>query len=205
MAKQYNIVFDFGGVLFHWHPPSFLARMWPGQDGEASARAFFENYQGAWGEFDQGLITQDEVIARIAAKNGWSEAQVRTIVEAVPAELALKPETATLIEELKAAGHRLFFLSNMPAPLAEHLERSHPLARWFETGVFSSRVQQCKPGREIFATAEATYGVPAASLVLLDDHPANVEAARSFGWQAVLFRDAAQARAELLAQGWALA
>jgi len=205
MTKQYNIVFDFGGVLFHWHPPSFLARMWPGQDGEASARAFFENYQGAWGEFDQGLIGQDEVIARIALKNGWSEAEVRTIVEAVPAELALKPETAALIEELKAAGHRLFFLSNMPAPLAEHLERSHPLARWFEAGVFSSRVKQCKPGREIFATAEATYGVPADSLVLLDDHPANVEAARSFGWQAVLFRDAAQARAELLAGGLALA
>lgn len=200
-----NIVFDFGGVLFHWHPPSFLAKQWPHRDGEASARAFFENYQGAWGEFDQGLIGQDEVIARIAAKNGWTEVEVRAIVEAVPAELALKPDTAALIEELKAAGHRLFFLSNMPGPLAEHLEANHPLSRWFETGVFSSRVKQCKPGREIFAAAEATYGVPAESLVLIDDHPANVEAARSFGWQAVLFRDAAQARAELLAAGVTLA
>jgi len=196
-----NIVFDFGGVLFHWHPASFLARQWPHRDGEASALAFFENYQGAWGEFDQGLITQDEVIARIAARNGWSETEVRAVVEAVPAELALKPETAALIEALKAAGHRLFFLSNMPAPLAEHLARHHPIARWFEGGVFSSRVKQCKPGRAIFDIAAEHFGLAHEELLLLDDHPANVEAARTLGWQAILFSTAEQARHELVERG----
>jgi putative hydrolase of the HAD superfamily len=197
-----NLVFDFGGVLFHWHPASFLARMWPGRGaGDALALAFFENYQGAWGEFDQGLITQDEVIARVAARNGWSEAEVRAVVEAVPAELALKQDTAALIEELKAAGHRLFFLSNMPAPLAEHLERSHPLARWFETGVFSSRVKHCKPGRAIFEMAAERFGMAPESLLLLDDHPANVDAARGLGWQAHLFTTAGEARRELVERG----
>ena len=196
-----NVVFDFGGVLFHWHPASFLARQWPHRDGEASALAFFENYQGAWGEFDQGLITQDEVIARIAARNAWDEAEVRGIVEAIPAELALKVKTAALIEELKAAGHRLFFISNMPVPFAEHLEGEHPLSRWFERGVFSSRVKQCKPGRDIFAIATESFGVAPGELLLLDDHPANVEAARAHGWQAVLFTTAAQARNELVERG----
>ena len=193
-----NVVFDFGGVLFHWHPPSFLAQQWPHRDGEASALAFFENYQGAWGEFDQGLLTQDEVVARIAERNAWDEAEVRAIVEAVPAELALKAETAALIEELKATGHRLFFLSNMPAPLAEHLERSHPIARWFEAGVFSSRVKQCKPGREIFEIAAERFGVAPEDLLLIDDHPVNVEAAQRLGWQTVLFTSAVQARNELV-------
>ena len=193
-----NIVFDFGGVLFHWHPPSFLARQWPQRDGEASALAFFENYQGAWGEFDQGLIGQDEVVARIAARNAWDEAEVRAVVEAVPAELAPKPETAALIEELKAAGHRLFFLSNMPEPLSEHLERSHPIARWFEAGVFSSRVKQCKPGRAIFEIAAERFGVAPEELLLIDDHPVNVEAAQKLGWQTVLFTSAAQVRNALV-------
>ena len=196
-----NVVFDFGGVLFHWHPPSFLARQWSERDGEASALAFFENYQGAWGEFDQGLIGADEVVSRIAARNGWDEAEVRAVVEAVPAELALKQETAALIEELKAAGHRLFFLSNMPAPLAEHLERSHPISRWFEAGVFSSRVKQCKPGREIFEIAAEHFGVAPKDLLLLDDHPVNVQAAQKLGWQTVLFTDAARARKELVERG----
>jgi len=196
-----NIVFDFGGVLFHWHPASFLARMWPGRDGDAMALAFFENYQGAWGEFDQGLISQDEVIARIAARNAWSEEQVRVVVEAVPAELALKPDTVALIEDLTAAGHRLFFLSNMPAPLAEHLERSHPLSRWFASGVFSSRVKHCKPARAIFDIAAERFGVAPDKLLLLDDHPANVQAARSLGWHAHLFTTAALARRELVQRG----
>lgn len=201
-----NIVFDFGGVLFNWHPPRFFVRLWPHRvadeaQGREVALQFFQNYGGDWGAFDQGLIGMDEVITRIAARTGWGEAEVRQIAEAAPSELSLRADTVALIEDLKRAGHRLFFLSNMPGPLADHLERAHPLHDWFEAGVFSSRVQQIKPGAEIFATAASRFGVRAESLVFLDDHPANIAAARSLGWQAVQFSDAAQARNALVELG----
>ncbi len=201
-----NIVFDFGGVLFNWHPPRLFARVWPHRvadetQGREVALQFFENYGGDWGAFDQGLIGMDEVVSRIAVRTGWSEAEVRQVAEAAAGELSLRADTVALIEELKRAGHRLFFLSNMPGPLADHLERTHPLHEWFEAGVFSSRVQQVKPGAEIFATAVSHFGVPAESLVFLDDHPANIAAARNLGWQAIQFSDAAQARNELVQLG----
>ena len=49
-----RIVFDFGGVVFRWHPASFLARMWPHrietlEQGAATAAVFFQNYGGDWG------------------------------------------------------------------------------------------------------------------------------------------------------------
>lgn len=197
-----NIVFDFGGVLFRWHPPSFLARVWPHRvkneaQGAAVALQFFENYGGDWGLFDQGLISAAEVTQRIAARAGWPLAEVAQVVAAVPEELQLRPETVTLIEDLKQAGHRLFFLSNMPEPYADHLEQHHPLHVWFEAGLFSGRVKQSKPAQPIFDLALERFAVTADSCVFLDDHPANIEAARSFGWQALLFSDAAGARQQL--------
>lgn len=197
-----NIVFDFGGVLFRWHPPSFLARVWPHRvadeaAGKAVAGQFFQHYAGDWGAFDQGLIGAEEVTDRIAARTGWPRTEVAQVVAAVPDELALLPDTVVLIEELKAAGHRLFYLSNMPEPYADHLERSHPLRDWFERGVFSGRVKQSKPGAEIYRLATEQFGVPAESCLFLDDHPANIDAAHAAGWQALHFTSAEAVRPRL--------
>jgi len=197
-----KIVFDFGGVLFRWHPPSFLARVWPHRvadeaQGALLAREFFQQYGGDWGAFDQGLIGMDETVRRIAARTGWPEGEVRQVAEAVPDELAVRTDTVALIEELKRAGHTLYYLSNMPEPYADHLERSFPLNEWFEGGVFSGRVKQSKPGRDVFELAEAQFGARPEELLFLDDHPANIDAARALGWQTVLFSDAAQAREAL--------
>lgn len=197
-----KIVFDFGGVLFRWHPASFLARLWPHrietlEQGAAAAAQFFTGYGGDWGLFDQGLISADEVVRRISARTGWPRGDVAAVVRAVPDELMLIPGTAVLVRELRAAGHGLHYLSNMPEPFADHLERSHPLHEWFDSGLFSGRVKQSKPGAEIFEMAERCFEARPEELLFLDDHPANIEAALARGWQAVLFTDAASARREL--------
>ncbi|MDC8785507.1 HAD family hydrolase [Roseateles koreensis] len=197
--KPENIVFDFGGVLFRWHPASFLARVWPHRaadvaQGAALATDFFQNYSGDWGAFDQGLIDAPTVTQRIADRTGWPLAEVAQVVAAVPDELQVLPDTVRLIEDFKRAGHRLFFLSNMPEPYADHLERHYPLHDWFEGGVFSGRVKVSKPDPTIFELATAQFEVPAQSCLFLDDHPANIVAARAHGWQAELFTTAAELR-----------
>lgn len=201
-----KVVFDFGGVLFRWHPPSLLARVWPQrietvEQGCAAAAQFFQNYGGDWGLFDQGLISADTVVRRIAARTGWRCGEVVAVVRAVPDELQLLPDTVTLVRDLRAAGHGLHFLSNMPAPFADHLERSHPLSDWFDSGLFSGRVKQSKPSADIFAMAERHFGAAPGDLLLLDDHPVNIEAAQALGWQAYLFTDAVAARRELIRRG----
>lgn len=200
-----KIVFDFGGVVFRWHPASFLSRMWPHrietlEQGADAARQFFQNYGGDWGLFDQGLIGADEVVRRIAARTGWPASDVAAVVRAVPDELMPIPATVVLIRDLRAAGHRLHFLSNMPVPFAEHLSRSYPLAEWFDSGLFSGHVKQIKPNAEVFAMAERRFGARPEELLFLDDHPVNVEAALARDWQAFLFTDAASARRELVSR-----
>ncbi|MDP1008155.1 hypothetical protein, partial [Klebsiella pneumoniae] len=76
------------------------------------------------GLFDQGLIGADEVVRRIAARTGWPLGEVAAVVRAVPGQLIPIPATVVLIRDLKAAGHRLHFLSNMPEPFADHLSQT---------------------------------------------------------------------------------
>ncbi|OWQ83579.1 hypothetical protein CDN99_25955 [Roseateles aquatilis] len=201
-----KIVFDFGGVLFRWHPPSFLARVWPHRAadetaGAAIAKDFFQAYTGDWGAFDQGLADAPTTADRIAQRTGWPREEIVAVMDAVPSELALIDGTAALIRELKAQGHTLHFLSNMPEPYADHLEQHHPLHEWFVSGVFSGRVKQSKPAREIFDLALEHFDAEASEVLFLDDYPPNIEAATALGWNAWLFTTPETARVELVRRG----
>ena len=203
------VVFDFGAVLFRWQPLELLQQVVPDlAPDEAAARAvaaaFFESFtpDSDWAQFDLGRVDEAELARRIAARTGRPEARVRRVIDAIPPHLEPLPDTVALVASLREAGHRLYYLSNMPAPYAEHLEREHAVVRTFADGIFSARVGLMKPHAPIFELAEARFGLQPAQTVFIDDHAGNVEAARARGWQAVQFKSAQQVRAELLPGGW---
>lgn len=197
-----NLVFDFAGVVFRWDPPVLLRRHLPRHCTDATgeralADAIFQGWEGDWGAFDRGEIDQQAAIARIVRRTGLPAAGVRAVVEAVPTELQPDAATVELLRRLRARGDRLFFLSNMPAPYAAHLERAHDFLAVFEQGLYSGRVGLAKPDPALFAHAEHCFGLPAAELVFFDDVTANVESARAAGWTAHRFTDAAECAAVL--------
>ena len=199
-------VFDFGRVLFDWQPERLLQRLLPQRAFDAASTAHwtaqvFQSYQGDWGEFDRGAVSPAEVVQRIAQRSGLAADEVQSVVAAGAASLQPIPAALILMRQLRRPGTPMFFLSNMPAPYAEHLEREHAFVRDFDDGVFSSRVKLIKPDPAIFALAAQRFGLPPAELVFVDDVPANVAAAQAAGWQAVLFSDAAQCERELRLAG----
>jgi HAD superfamily hydrolase (TIGR01509 family) len=206
-ADPKTIVFDFAGVLFHWHPPTLLRREIPhlAHDDASAAhwvRQIFQGYDGDWLAFDRGLVEVPELVQTIARRTGLAAADVQRVVDAVPRELQPIGATVDLVRRLRDAGRRLFFLSNMPAPYSDHLEREHDFVGWFRDGVFSARVHEAKPAAAIFRIAAERFGHAPQEMVFLDDVPSNVETARALGWNALLFTDAAQAEADLRARGW---
>jgi putative hydrolase of the HAD superfamily len=201
-----NVVFDFAGVVFRWHPPSLLARELPQRartpaDLKRLMAGFFQDYGGDWQEFDRGTMEPETLVERIAARTGLGHGEVRRVIDGVPRELEPVPETLALVQRIKQAGHRLYFLSNMPAPYADHLERSHSFLEWFDDGVFSSRARMVKPDALIYRHALQRFGATAGESVFLDDHAPNVDAALAEGLQGVLFVNATQAERQLLALG----
>jgi putative hydrolase of the HAD superfamily len=204
-----TVVFDFGAVLFQWQPLRLLQETVPDlAPDEASARRvaaqIFESFtpESDWARFDLGRIAEAELAERIAARIGVQPEQVRRVIDGIPPHLLPQAPTVALLKRLKAAGHRMFYLSNMPHPYADHLERCNDFVADFQDGIFSARVGLMKPHAAIFELAERRFGLVPADTVFIDDHAGNVQAARSRGWQAVQFVDATQAGAELRALGW---
>jgi len=208
VSAALRVVFDFGGVLFNWRPDQlvrhhFARQVHDAASSRAMVAAVFQGFGGDWAQFDRGTVDATELVLRIAARTGLDAGEVRALVEAVPPSLTPKPDTVHLLQRLKAAGLTLHFLSNMPLPYAEHLDRTHPeLMAHFASGVYSSRVNLIKPEAAIYTMASATFGVAGEHLLLLDDIAANVEAARRHGWNALQFSDAAACERELRDRGW---
>jgi putative hydrolase of the HAD superfamily len=201
-----NVVFDFGGVLFDWQPHEFLTRLLPEltptpQAAHALAAVFFEGYGGDWAAFDRGTIEPEALAQAIARRTGLAVHDTRKVIDGVPHELRPVAGTVALLRRLHAAGHGLFFLSNMPEPYAQHLQANHEFLSLFRDGVFSARVKLIKPEPAIYVHALAVFGINAEHTLFIDDVAHNAEAARAAGWQAVHFQDPAHCERELVRRG----
>jgi putative hydrolase of the HAD superfamily len=201
-----KVVFDFAGVLFHWRPDVLLERLLPErarspQQAAALAAEFFQGYSGDWGEFDRGTLDAATLARRIAQRTGIAVQEARSVIDAVPGELAPLPAAVDLLTRLHHAGRTLYFLSNMPEPYARHLESTYDFLRLFRGGVFSSRAGFIKPEAAIFAHAAQSFGSDEAQLLFIDDIDSNVLAARAAGWQAMQFVDVPQCELELELRG----
>lgn len=203
-----TLVFDFGGVLFRWQPLLLIQHVLPDHaPDEAAARrladTLFQSFVPGsdWSEFDRGRLTLDDLLPRLAQRGGLPQAAVGRLVDAIPAHLEPQAAMVDLLRRLKEAGERLCFLSNMPAPFARHLSRSHAFLGWFDDGVYSCDIGQVKPEPGIYRHCEQALKLEPARTLFIDDHPVNVEQARALGWQALHFKDAASCEAGLQAAG----
>lgn len=203
-----DVVFDLGGVVFRWQPLVLLQELFPEQvRNEAEAREWasqiFQTFhpEADWALFDLGRIEPEPLAQRIAQRTGLAEADVRHLIANIPPHLQPIPGTVDLIHELKVQGHRLYYLSNMPAGYADHLVKVNDFFAQFEDGIFSAHVQQIKPLPDIFATAQARWPLRGQP-VFIDDVQHNIEAAERHGWQGLRFETPEQVRADLVGRGY---
>lgn len=197
-----TLVFDFAGVLFNWQPAQLLRRELPDVAADDVSAAhwvaqIFQSYGGDWAEYDRGTVEPQALAAQIAARTGLPPAAVRRVIDGVAVELQAMPGSVALLARLRRAAAPMYFLSNMPGPVADELERKNDFIGWFTDGLFSARVGLIKPEPAIFELAARRFCVPPAELVFIDDHGPNVLAARAAGWQAMQFVDAAQCERDL--------
>ncbi|NML13433.1 HAD family hydrolase [Azohydromonas caseinilytica] len=200
-----RLIWDLGAVLLRWRPALLLRQVLPRHvTDEASATAWRRRFfveGGEWGAFDRGDLDEPALAHRIARRTGLSEAEVQAVIVAVYEELQPLPESVALLQRFQKQGLRQHYFSNMPASYADHIERHHAFLQHFDGGLFSGRVKRMKPERGFYELAHERFGLEGQSVVFIDDHPENVQAARAFGWEAVLFRDAPQVAGELKALG----
>lgn len=188
-----HIVFDLGAVLLTWQPRELIRRHLPvamqGRDIDALARELF--HHDDWLAFDRGDRDLDETARAMSTRTGIPLDALLAMIHVDGVDERLLPilETVHVLKRLRArrdAGEpvRLYYLSNMPAPYARALERSHDFFSCFDGGVFSGDVRLLKPQPEIYQILARRHGLQGDRTLFIDDHLPNVQAARALGWQA---------------------
>lgn len=170
-----NIVFDLGGVVFARNPqrctPEFIDFF-----------AFVRDPQMPlfWEEYDRGTWSLERTKEEMCRIKGCTrEACDRFVEQAIALQEAIEP-TERLIADLKAAGYRLYVLSNMSREFIDFL-RTKPVYRHFDGEVVSCEEHVVKPEPRIYEILLERYGLDPAATLFIDDRPANIAAAERLG------------------------
>ncbi len=207
--RRRTVVFDVGGVIVRWQPEELMRQCFPQQatDSASAERVktlVFQSFaDGAdWAAFDRGVVEPALLADRIAERSGLPRLGVMALIDAIPEHLQPMAESVALLERVRAAGHRLALLSNMPRPYAAHLEAAHQCFGWFEHRAWSGRLGAIKPERAIFDHVQSALGLDLGDAIFIDDHHGNIGAARGYGWNALHFENAAECEVALQRDGW---
>ena len=193
------VVFDFGGVMTTSTMPQRVIELAKekGVDWEVFRRGFEAHRL----DYDAGRITLAEMYGLI-----WGDAGLSVDAETTAAFMAAddrswcyrNERTLAWMKALKARGFGIGILTNMAPKFArEHFESVFAdFIAVADAMVISGDEGIVKPQREIYDLLRGRIGLPAESLLFVDDVERNVAGARAAGWRALRFETNDQVEAD---------
>ncbi len=181
-------VFDIGQVLLRWNPRASLARHFSSLE---ATDAFMRQvgFMDWHARQDQGRPIA-EAVADHAARHPDHAAVFADFYDnwlhAVPGEV---PGSRAILETLAARGP-VYGISNFSRELFDRTIPAYPFLGLFNGLVLSGDVGINKPDPRIYAILCERFGLDPRRCVFIDDSPRNVEAARAYGMDALVFTDA---------------
>lgn len=169
MKKRFdNIVFDLGRVVFAQNlmKHSDEYRQFFSYVAESPMPQF-------WVDYDLGFSSWDKVVSDLAAYRSVSEEYAREMLQLSIGRQRTIPQTAALIEDLKAAGYKLYVLSNMSKEFIEYLRQQEVYAA-FDGEVISCEEGYVKPMPEIYDVLINRFSLDVSRTMFIDDRAENV-------------------------------
>ncbi len=194
------VVFDLGNVLIEWDRRLLYEQL---IDDPDLLDWFLDNVftMEANQRLDSG-VPLPEVAAMVAAEHpdhhdlvmAFADRWVETLGEVIAGSV-------TILEELARRGVRLYALSNWGRDTFAMIEANYPFFEHFDAMVISGREGITKPDPAIFELLCERHGFDPADAVFIDDSTANISAAASLGFDALLFTSPEQLREQLVERG----
>jgi len=185
MKKLKNIIFDFGGVLIDWNPVYLYRKVFK---TEEEVKYFLENIcRYDWNLLqDKGRplaegtrLLQDkfpEYSEEIAQYYGRWEEMLGGTYE----------KNTKLIRPLKEK-YKIYGLTNWSAETLPLAMKLYDFFQDMEGIVVSGEEKIVKPDRRLYEILLERYGLRAEESLFIDDNAANIETARTLGFQVVHF------------------
>jgi epoxide hydrolase-like predicted phosphatase len=193
------VVFDIGGVL-QLTPRLDLVARWREEFG-LTEPVYLELTNPIWTAGSIGELSIGEVHERLGQVLGIDESTVDALMSDVWTEYlgSLNTELYEYLRGLRPR-YRTGLLSNSFAGAREKEQLTYRFEDLVDDIVYSHEVGLAKPDPAVYALTCERHGVDPSELLFLDDVPAFVDGARAYGIQAVLYRDNAQAIADVEAR-----
>lgn len=195
MPKQLIYVFDLGGVLIRLDVGRCM-RAFEELMGEENMRAVLgmdSNGEGIkavsvaskqlMADFERGLITPDDFITQIlpSCRPGTTRQQIVDAWMAMLDDLPL--ERLEVVDRLRAAGHKVYLLSNGNDLHFNFINRTYGLDRHFDRLFLSQEMHMAKPEPEIFRAVDEAIREPDSRIVFIDDIAVNrLAAEQAVSW-----------------------
>lgn len=195
-AQVRGVIWDLGNVIVDWDPFHAIAA----GVGPEQARAFLERFDFmAYNHGPDSGQSWDEAEAALAATHPQWLPHATAYRRHFPASLlGAVPGTSEIVEELHAAGVVQIGLTNWSDELYHsHAPRLFPVLDRLSTVVVSGTEKVAKPDPLAYQLAIERTGLPAASLVFVDDRAGNVQAATRCGLHGLVFTGAEPLRVDL--------
>jgi putative hydrolase of the HAD superfamily len=190
------VIFDIGGVL-EYTPPTGHAERWAAKLGLAPGE-LDRTMSDVWTAGSLGTVSEAEVHAALAERLRLSPGQVDEFMAGLWEEYVgtLNTELAGYFAALRP-GYRTGILSNSFVGAREREQQLYGFEDMADVVVYSHEIGVRKPDPGAYLVACERLGVTPPEAVFLDDRQAAVDGARAVGMAAILFRDNAQAIADL--------
>ena len=185
-----GVVFDFGGVMTTSTMPRRVESL--AAEKGISWDAIVRGFSAHRLRFDSGELSATEFYERL-----WEDAGISVDAEVTAAFVKADNEswlyrnerTLEWMKSLKSRGFKIGILTNMPPLFAKEHFRSvfADFIALSDALVISGEEGIVKPDRRIYDLLRERIGLPAETLLFVDDVEKNVAGARAAGWQAIRF------------------
>ena len=195
-----NIIFDIGGVLADFRLKEFLSEK--GFDAAMIRRILKASVLSPyWGKFERGETTEEETLKGFASTDPEIEEDIRAAYSNVAGMLTSRDYAIPLVQGLKEAGYKVYYLSNYSKKAYDECGESLAFMPYMDGGIVSFRVGMTKPDPEVFRLFLEQYDLKAEECAFVDDTEENVLAAQAIGFYGIHFVSYEQLDRELRTLG----
>jgi len=197
MARHISVVFDLGNVLIEWDRRNLFEKL---IDDPAELQVFLDTVFTMEDnmELDRGRPLHD-VASAVALRHPHQRDLVMAFADRWPETLGgVIDGTVQILDELSLNGVPLYALSNWGRDTFAMIEPNYSFFELFDGMVISGREGVIKPDPAIFDLLCSRHSFEPEDAVFIDDSGANIAAAMSLGFDAILFEQPDRLREQLV-------
>jgi len=183
-----NIVFDIGMVLADFRWEAYMRDDLHFNEEVIKTIGEKVVLTNLWDELDLGVRETEDVINEMKAQVPEYQKEINIFFDGIVDIIASYPYSRQWILDLKAAGYKVYLLSNYPRDIFSlHARTRFTFVDVVDGMVVSGFEKVSKPDPAIYKLLFDRYDLRPEECLFTDDRPVNIEAARKLGMTAVLF------------------